>query len=201
MAYRLVRTPWAVAARGAAAAGFGAVTFAWSSITVAAFVGLFAAYALVDGALVLLTARRFRARGSDARGLRDPLFVQGLLGVAGGLAAALWPGVTMQALLALVAAWAALTGLAQLYVATRGRARLPGFWLLGGAGAAGVALAALLALALAAGDVRVGLVVAAYGLAVGGLLGALAWRLLTADRPAEGDDPAVVPALSAEAAP
>lgn len=182
MAYRLVRTPWALAARGVAAVVFGGLTLAWPAMTVATFVGLFAVYALTDGALTLMTALRFRSRGGDARGLRDPLFVLGALGVAGGLAAAAWPGVTMQALLALMAAWAGTTGLAQLYMSTRARSRLPSAWLLGGAGAVGLAFGVLLLLSLATGEVRVGWEVTAYGLVTGGVLLALAWRAYVAGR-------------------
>lgn len=199
MAYRLARTPWALAARAAAAAGFGLLTLAWPSMTVGTFVGLFAGYALVDGALTLVTAVRFRSRGRDARGLRDPLFALGAAGTAGGLAAALWPDVTMQALLALIAVWAAVTGAGQLYFSLRGRPRLPGAWLLGAAGAAGLALATLLVLALLAGEVRVGWEIGGYGLATGALLGLLAWRLHAANaRQADTDAPAVA-AVPAEA--
>lgn len=177
MAYRLVRTPWALAARATAAAAFGLLTLAWPSMTVATFIDFFAAYALTDGALTLITALRFRSRGRDVRGLRDPLFALGAAGAAGGLAAALWPDVTMQALLTLIAAWAAVTGAGQLYFSIRGRPRLPGAWLLGAAGAAGLALATLLVLSLLATEVRVGWEVGGYGLATGALLGLLAWRL------------------------
>jgi uncharacterized membrane protein HdeD (DUF308 family) len=198
MAYRLVRTPWALAARAAAAAGFGLLTLAWPTMTVATFIGLFAAFAVVDGALTLVTAMRFRSRGRDARGLRDPLFAIGAAGVAGGVTAALWSDVTMQALLALMAVWAAATGGGQLAFSLRARPRLPGAWLLGGAGAAGVALAALLVLSLLADEVRVGWEVGGYGVVVGALLGMLAARLHAADaRPDDAD--ATVASVPAEA--
>jgi len=176
MAYRLMHTPWALAARGAAALGFGLLTLAWPAMTVATFLALFAALALTDGAATLVAAWRFRRRGRDVRGVRDPLFLVGAAGVALGLVAALWPNVTMQALLALMTAWAAVSGGGTLYVATRGKPRLPGWWLLGGAGAAALALAVVLVLALAVGEVRVGWEVGLYGVTAGALLAACAWQ-------------------------
>mgnify|MGYP002778021802 CR=1 FL=1 len=186
MPYRLARTPWAVAARGVAAAAFGLLSVAWATITVAQFIALFAAFALVDGVLTLVVALRFRSRGRDVRGPRDPLFALGAAGVLGGLAAAVWPAVTMQGVLALIALWAAATGVAQLVLATRARGRLPGAWQLGAVGVAALLLAFVLAGALAVEEVRVGWPVALYGLASGALLGRLGWRLVRAQRAARG---------------
>jgi uncharacterized membrane protein HdeD (DUF308 family) len=177
MFHRLLRTPGAVAARGAAALAFGLLVLTWPTMTVATFVRLFAALAVVDGVAAAAAALRFRRRGRDPHAVRDPLFVAGAAGAALGLTVALWPDVTMQALLAHVALWAAVTGAGHLYLASRGRPSMLAWWLLGGAGAAGVALAATVVLALLAGDVRVGWPVGVYGLSTGALLLACAWRL------------------------
>ena len=177
MTHRLLRTPWAPATRGATALVFGLLTFTWPSMTVATFVWLFAALALADGLAAAAVPLRFRRRGRDASAARDPLFVLGATGAALGLLAVLWPGVTMQALLSLIVVWATVTGAGHLYVVTTARPRPPGWWCLGGAGAAALALAALVLLALIAGDVRVGWEIGVYGVASGALLLACAWRL------------------------
>lgn len=189
-----MRTPWALAARGAAALGFGLLTLAWPAMTVATFLALFAALALTDGAATLVAAWRFRRRGRDARGARDPLFLGGAAGIVLGLVAACWPNITMQALLTLMATWAALSGGGTLYVAMRGKPRLPGSWLLGGAGAAALALAVVLVLALAVGEVRVGWEVGLFGVTAGALLAGCAWQqhvaLARQPRRRATDDPA-----------
>ena len=205
MTHRLLRTPWAPAARGAAALVFGLLTLAWPSMTVATFVWLFAALALADGLAAAAVPLRFRRRGRDASAARDPLLGLGATGAALGLVAALWPGVTMQALLALVVAWATVTGAGHLYVVTRARPRPPGWWFLGGAGAAALALAILVLLALVAGEVRVGWEIGAYGVASGALLLACAWRLRVAlarePRRRSTDAPADTPAEEAVGTP
>lgn len=176
MPYRLMRTPWALAARGAAALVFGLLTLAWPAMTVATFLALFAALAVTDGVATLAAAWRFRRRERDARGVRDPLFVLGAAGMTVGLVAAFWPSITMQALLTLMAVWAALSGGGTLYFATQAKPRLPGWWLLGGAGAAALVLAVVLVLALATGEVRVGWEVGMFGVTSGALLATCAWR-------------------------
>ena len=170
MTHRLIRTPWALAARGAAALLFGLLTLAWPSMTVTTFIALFAALALCDGLAAVVVPFRFRRRERDASVVRDPLLLPGVTAAALGLAVALWRDVSMQTLLALVAAWAGVTGAGNLYVATRTRPRPPAWWLLAAAGAAGLALAAFVLVAVAAGEVRVGWEVGAYGLTAGVLL-------------------------------
>jgi uncharacterized membrane protein HdeD (DUF308 family) len=177
MTHRLLRTPWAVAARGGAAFLFGLLTLVWPSMTVTAFVAAFAALAIADGAAAMIVPLRLRRRGRDAPAVRDPLFLLGAAGAALGVAAALWTEVTMQVLLTLVAAWGAVSGASHMYVATQARPRPPGWWLLTAAGAAALALAVVVVLALAVGEVRVGWVVGVFGITSGALLGACAWRL------------------------
>jgi uncharacterized membrane protein HdeD (DUF308 family) len=173
----MLRTPWALAARGAAALAFGTLTLAWPAMTVAAFGRLFAALAVCDGAAAMAAEARHRRRGRDAAAAADPRFLLGAGGAALGVAAALVPDLSMRALLAVVAVWAVATGLGHLHAATRARPRPPAWPLLAGAGAAGLALAAALGLALAAGEVRVGWGVGVYGAVSGALLLAGAWRL------------------------
>jgi uncharacterized membrane protein HdeD (DUF308 family) len=177
MTLRFTRTPLAVAVRGAVALAFGAVTLAWPAMTVSAFVALFAALAVCDGAAAAAAAVRFRRRGRDVAAARDPLFLLALAGTAVGVAAAAWPDLTMQALLTLVASWAAVTGVGHLLVVRPSVPRPPGSWLVGAAGVAALALAALIGLTIASGGVRVGWEVGVYGVISGMLLLAAAGRL------------------------
>jgi uncharacterized membrane protein HdeD (DUF308 family) len=180
MRHRFTRTPWAHVARGAAALAFGILILSRPTMTVATFVALFAALAVCDGVAGAWVALRFRRRGGDASALADPLFLLGAGGAATGVAAAVWPDLTMQALLALVAAWALVTGAGHLYAVARAGERPPGWHLLGVAGGTALALAAFVALNLARGDVRVGRAVGLYGIAAGATLLAFACRVYVA---------------------
>lgn len=182
MADRLIRNWWALGARGAAAIGFGGLTLAglfstaWQDLTLGAFVGLFTAYALVDGVLTLLTAARYRTRARDVAGPRDLVLMAGIGGTALGLVALVWPDATTAALIGIVATWALVTGAPELLLAFRHRRRIPMPALLAGAGAAQVALAVVLLAALATGTVRVGWEIGAATIVAGVLRLGLALR-------------------------
>jgi len=190
----LVHNWWALALRGAAAVAFGIAALLQSALTVSALCGLFAAFAFVDGVLAIIAA--LRPPGNDRRAVprRDALLLEGVLGLALGLAAALWPDVTARAVLVLVAAWALATGSCALVAARRLRARVPDVWLLGLAGVATIALGVLLAVAPEAGVLAVVRWIGAYALVVGAVRLALAGRLRGRVRAA---DPATWGAVSA----
>ena len=106
MVTRLTRKWWLLALRGMIAMLFGLAALVWPGASLTALVLLFGAYALVDGLLALVVS------------LLDPdefdrgwaLLLKGLAGIATGVVTFLWPSVTPQALLYLIAAWATLTG-------------------------------------------------------------------------------------------
>ena len=89
---------WAVLINGLLAISFGAMALAWPGATLVALVVLFAVFCLVDGITALLAAG---AVGSRERPWGH-LLVAGLLSLAAGIAAFLWPGLTAVALLLLV---------------------------------------------------------------------------------------------------
>src|SRR5579871_3222987 len=115
---------WVVALRGLAAIVFGILAFIWPGITLAVLVLFFGAYAIVDGVLALYSA--FRSRGEH---IWAPL-VEGLLGIATGLIAFFWPGLTALALLIVIAVWAILTGVLEVYAAVRLRRVIDNEWAL-----------------------------------------------------------------------
>lgn len=181
----LARNWWALALRGGAALLFGAAALLVPALTVSALVALFAAFAFADGVLAIVAALRPPAddrRAADRAPRRDALLLEGTLGLALGLATALWPDITAATMLALVAAWAATTGACALAAAWRLRGRAPGVWLLALAGAASVALGGLLAVAPVAGVLAVVAWIGAYALWAGALRLALAVRLRAALR-------------------
>jgi len=85
----------------------------------------FAAFSVIDGFLSIVVAVH-GARAHERWGL---LLVNGLLGIAIGIAAALLPGITVLVFVLLVAAWALLSG-ALLFVAALSLQISHGRWLL-----------------------------------------------------------------------
>ena len=170
----LARNWWALALRGGAALGFGLVALLHPALTVSALVAAFAAFAFADGVLAIIAA--LRPPGNERRALarRDALLLEGTLGLALGLGAALWPDITAFALLACVATWAIATGACALVAAWRLRERVPGAWLLGAIGLATITFGAFLAIAPVAGVLAVVGWIGGYALAVGALRVALA---------------------------
>ena len=95
--------------RGLLAIAIGVVSVVWPNITVGAFVILFAVYAfLVAG------SDAARAFSSDRAGPVAGYLFLGLLSLAAGLIALLWPGLTALVLTIWIAAWAFVTGIMEI---------------------------------------------------------------------------------------
>jgi uncharacterized membrane protein HdeD (DUF308 family) len=162
---------WAPVLRGLVAVLFGIGAFIWPGITLAALVLLFGAYALVDGILSLVHAF------SSGTGFRGLLAIEGIVGIAAGLVALAWPGITALALLYLIAAWAIVTGILEIGAAVRLRKLIENEWLLGLAGIASIAFGIILAVQPSAGALALLWLIGAYAFVFGVLLIALGFRL------------------------
>ena len=171
----LTRNWWVLAVRGALAVLFGLLAIIWPEITVLALVLLFGAYALVDGVLALYTALFDRGRpGGRGAGW---LVLEGVAGVLAAIGAFVWPGITALVLLYLIAAWALVTGVAEILAAIRLRREIEGEWLLILSGALSI-LFGILAFAFpGAGALAVVWLIAAYAIAFGVVMVVLAFRL------------------------
>src|SRR5438552_1580650 len=125
---------WVLALRGLAAVLFGMLAFIWPGITIFTLVLLFGAYALVNGILALVISfkgpRKIRRLGS--------LIFSGLISVAAGVIAFIWPGMTAFSLVIVIAAWAVVNGIAEIVAAIRLRKEITGEWLLVVAGIASI---------------------------------------------------------------
>ena len=130
----LARNWWAVALRGAFAILFGILSFAWPEITVLVLVTLFAAWALIDGILLLMAAWRRAELG----GRWWPLVLEGLVGIAVAAVTLLWPDITALALLYVIGAWAILTGIIEIVAAVAMRRVIDNELWLGLAGLASI---------------------------------------------------------------
>ena len=173
MLRQLARYWWTLALRGALAAIFGVVALIWPDITLRVLVLLFGFYVLVDG-LMALAAVLVGGRQADNR---LAWLVEGVAGVAAGVCAFLWPGITALVLLYLIAAWAVATGLLEVAAAVILRRELRGEWLLALGGIVSVVFGIYLVVRPEEGAIAVVWVIGLYAILFGVALLALAVRL------------------------
>jgi uncharacterized membrane protein HdeD (DUF308 family) len=102
----LARNWWAFVIRGALAVLFGTVAFLLPGVTMLSLVVLFAAYAFIDGIFAIAGAA-MAAKAHERWGL---LVLEGIVDIAAGGMALVWPGLTVIVFVTLVAVWALLTG-------------------------------------------------------------------------------------------
>jgi uncharacterized membrane protein HdeD (DUF308 family) len=173
MTNRLSRNWWAIALRGVVAIAFGVLAFLWPGLTLYALVILFGAFVIVDGVLALVGA--FRRR----EGRRPDLFmiIGGLAGIAAGIIAFVLPGLSALALLYVIAAWAIVTGIAEVVAAYQLREEIKGEWLLALSGAVSFVFGLFIALFPGPGALAVVWLIASYAIVSGVILLALAFRL------------------------
>jgi uncharacterized membrane protein HdeD (DUF308 family) len=117
---------WVVLLRGIVAVLFGLLAFFLPGITLIVLVLLFGIFAIVDG--ILSFERAFSASSRDESWIWPA--VVGVLGIAAGVAAFVWPGRTALVLLYIIAAWALLTGIVEIIAAIRLRREISDEWLL-----------------------------------------------------------------------
>ncbi len=173
MAIVLATRWWTLALRGIAAIVFGILTFISPPSTLLALVILFGAYAIVDGVLSLILAIRRPIEGRHW----GSLLIEGIAGIVSGVLTFIWPGLSALVLLYLIAAWAVITGVAEIAAAIRLRKQVQGEWLMGLIGVLSIVFGVLLFVFPGAGALAVTLWIGAYAVAFGILLLVLALRL------------------------
>ena len=183
----LTRHWWSVALRGVLAVAFGVAAWIWPDITVHALVLLYGFYALVDGLLALAA---LLVGGSLVRERRGWLIVEGVAGIAAGVIAFLWPGITALVLLYLIAAWAIATGVLEIAAAIWLRRELRGEWLLALVGVVSVLFGVFLVVRPGEGAIAVVWALGLYALVFGVALVALGLRLRHLGRGVGGAAPA-----------
>ena len=164
---------WTLVLRGVAGVIFGILTFIWPGVSLFALVLLFGAYAIVNGVMDLVLAAR-KPAGEQRWG---SLVFEGIASIVAGVLTLILPGITALALLVVIAAWAIVTGIAQVIAAVRLRKQIRGEWLLALAGVLSIAFGVLLVLFPGAGALAVVLWFGAYAIVLGALLIALGVRL------------------------
>ena len=148
---------WLFLLRGIAAVLFGVLVVMWPGATVVALTAFIAAYALVDGGVVLASALRMRAF-FDRWWV---LLIQGLISVAFGVLAFMNPALSLLYVVIMVAAWMLLASVA--------------FFMLGQAQKA-MGGSALLATLVSIASLAVAvLAVARPGATIAGVIALIAW--------------------------
>lgn len=149
--------------RGIASVLFGVLMIMRPGVSIAALVFIYGVYAVADGALLLGFA--FRSEGRKA-----PYVVRGLLSIAAGVIAFVFPGLTALSFYILIGAWALTVGAVELGIAIAARREGASVGGLVVAGVLSIACgAALLALPMAGVVALVGLI-AAYAIVNGVVL-------------------------------
>ena len=98
--------------RGVLALGVGLVALAWPGVTVLSLVILFAIYAFMAAGLEAVRAFTSRTAGPVVGHL-----LVALVDIAAGAVALAWPGPTALVVVLVVASWAVLTGVLEVYAA------------------------------------------------------------------------------------
>jgi len=163
---------WAVGLRGILGILFGLICLLTPGIALEVFVILFAAYMLVDGVFAIASGIK-AARNGERWGL---LVLEGVVDLAAGVVAVLWPAITMVALVWLVALWAIISG--GLVLAAAFTLNLDhGRWWLALGGIASLIFGVLLIVEPLIGAVVLTLWIGAYALVFGIFLLILAFQL------------------------
>jgi uncharacterized membrane protein HdeD (DUF308 family) len=114
--------------RGVASILFGLLALFATTATILSMLLLFSAYMLVDGGFGIASAVMAARRGKKW-GL---LLLEGILNIATGVIAFLWPAITVFAFVMLMAAWALITGGLMLSAAFQNKPKGWGWLAFGG---------------------------------------------------------------------
>jgi uncharacterized membrane protein HdeD (DUF308 family) len=173
MPFELSKTWWALVLRGIVGLLLGIAAISRPGITLFLMVTLFAAYALLDGALAIAAA--LRASRTEERWA--PLLVEGIMGVGVGAATFLWPHVTVLVLLTMIAVWAVAKGVFEVITAIHLRKLITGEWLLALGGVLSVLLGVVVVVRPVVGALGLALLIGMYVFFYGIVLIALGFRL------------------------
>ena len=173
MIEQLIRNWGWIAFRGVLAIVFGALTLFNPGITLVTLVILFGAYAFADGVFSIVSAIANRKTQPH----KGALVLSGILGIIAGVVTLVWPGMTALALIAIIAAWAIVTGIIEITVALRLRKEIDGEWVMVLAGLVAIAFGLMLAIYPGPGALAVAVWIGVYAIVTGTLLIALAFRL------------------------
>lgn len=176
---------WAVGLRGILGILFGLICLLSPGLALEVFVILFAAYMLVDGVFAIICGIK-AARNGERWGM---LILEGIVDLAAGTVAILWPAITLVALVWIVAIWAIVSGALMLWSAFMLNLDHGRWWLALG-GIASLIFGILLVIQPLIGAVVLTLWIGAYALVFGIFLLVLAFQLHSKKEERERKSPA-----------
>ncbi len=150
---------WVVALRGILAILFGIVALVYPGITLLSLALVIGAWAFIDGVFAIASA--FGHSGREAVWY----VLEGLLGIAVGVATFFYPNLTAQALVYLVGFWAILTGIFEVVAGFE--LPLSRDWLLALAGALSIIFGVLVFFNPGSGALAIVWLIAVYALVFG----------------------------------
>jgi len=170
----LVRNWWAFVIRGVLGVVFGLIALFMPGITMLSLVLVFAAYAIADGIFAVVGA----VRAAQKKERWGPLAFEGIIDILAGIAAVAMPGITVVVFVALVAAWAVISGALMLAGGLKLDSDHGRTWLIVG-GVASLVYGALLIIAPMIGALVLTWWIGAYAIVFGAALLAFAFKLRT----------------------
>lgn len=169
----LARWWWTFIVRGLLAIAFGVLAFLAPPLGIAVLVALFAAWALVDGVSGLVAG--IQTRGIDRSWWLE--VAEGVVSIAAGVIALVFPEYAATALVVIIAAWAIVTGVFQIWMAIRLRRVIQGEVWLGLAGLVSVLFGVILLVFPRAGALSLVWLIGSGAIVFGVFLVLLGWRL------------------------
>ena len=168
----IARLWWAFLVRGILGIAFGVVLVLFPSIGLVAVIALFAAWAIIGGVSALIGTWQ-------GRGHRDwwLTLLEGIAGIVAGLVAILLPGLAALGLLFVIAFWAIVTGVLQIWFAIRMRDQIRGELWLALSGVIAVLFGILLVIFPGGGILSVLLLAGLFSIAFGIAMSVLGFRL------------------------
>ena len=179
----LARWWWTLILRGLLAIAFGVLAFFAPGLGIAVLVGLFAAWALIDGATNLVAG--IRSRGRDRSWWLAIL--EGIVGIVAGVIALLFPVYAAEALVLIIGVWAIITGTFEIVAAIRLREQITGELWMGLAGLASILYGVVLFLFPGVGVLSLVWLIGGFAIVFGVFLVALGWRLRRVNELAKTD--------------
>ena len=169
----LARWWWTFVVRGLLAIAFGVLAFFAPGLGIAVLVGLFAAWALIDGVTSLATG--IGGRNRDKSWWLEIL--EGVVSIIAGIIALVFPVLAAEVLVIIIAVWAIVTGIFEIIAAIRLREQIKGEFWLGLAGLASILFGVILLVFPGVGALSLVWLIGSFALVFGLFLVILGWRL------------------------
>ena len=177
------RWGWVVT-RGVIGVLFGLIAFSRPGAMAFSMVLIFGCYAFASGIATIIASAR-SGRAGESWGA---LLLEGLLWIAAGVVALLWPASTALTFVWLIGAWALVTGVLEIMSAIKLRRVIEHEWLLAIAGAVSIAFGLLMFYRPIAGGVAVVWWLGAYAFVFGILMIVFGFRLRSFARSHQGSE-------------